>query len=73
VVREGGDLERVFKMITINPAKIMGVDDRIGSLEKGKDADIVLFQGLPAYETNAKVMHTIINGDIVYSKEEAPN
>ncbi len=66
-VREGCDVERALRMITINPAKIMGVDDRIGSIEEGKDADIVLFRGLPAFNTNAKVVHTIINGNIVYS------
>lgn len=67
VVREGGDLEKVLKMITINPAKIMGVDSRIGTIEEGKDGDIVLFKGLPAYDTNAKIVYTIINGNVVYS------
>lgn len=66
VVRNGCDIDRVLKMITINPAKIMGVEDRIGSLEIGKDADIAIFKGIPAYNTNAKVMYTIINGKVVY-------
>lgn len=66
-VREGLDVERALRMLTINPAKIMGVDNRIGSIEEGKDADIALFKGLPAYNTNAKVAHTIIDGKIVYS------
>lgn len=66
-VREGCEVERALRMITINAAKIMGVDDRVGSIEVGKDADISLFKGLPTYNTNAKVMHTIINGNIVYS------
>ncbi|MBV1820551.1 MAG: amidohydrolase family protein [Clostridiaceae bacterium] len=67
VVREGCDIERALRMITINPAKIMGIEDRVGSIEEGKDADIVLFRGVPAYDTNAKVIYTIIDGDIVYS------
>ncbi len=67
VVRAGGDWHRALRMITINPAKIMGVEDRIGTLEEGKDADIILFKGLPAYNTNAKIMYTIIDGNIVYS------
>lgn len=67
-VREGVEVERALKMITINPAKIMGIDDRVGTIEKGKDADIVLFKGLPAYDTNAEVKFTIINGEIVYTK-----
>lgn len=66
-VREGLEVERALRMITINGAKIMGVDDRIGSIEEGKDADIVLFKGLPTYNTNAKVVHTIIDGKTVYS------
>ncbi|NLW23378.1 MAG: amidohydrolase family protein [Tissierellia bacterium] len=66
-VREGLEVERALRMITINPAKILGIEDRVGSIEKGKDADIVLFQGLPAYNTNARVVKTIINGKIVYS------
>jgi imidazolonepropionase-like amidohydrolase len=68
VVRFGGDIERVINMLTINPAKIIGVDDRIGSIEKGKDADIVIFKGTPALDTNATVEYTIINGQVVYNK-----
>ena len=59
-------MTRALRMITINPAKIMGVDDRVGSLEIGKDADIVLFKGMPTYETNARVVYTIMDGSIVY-------
>mgnify|MGYP000064531596 CR=1 FL=1 len=66
VVRFGGDIERVINMLTINPARIIGVDDRVGSIEKGKDADLVIFEGMPALDTNAKVRYTIINGEIVY-------
>lgn len=66
VVRFGGDIERVINMLTINPARIIGVDDRVGSIEKGKDADLVIFEGIPALDTNAKVRYTIINGEIVY-------
>lgn len=53
--------------ITINAAKILGVDDRIGSLEPGKDADLVLFDGNP-FEYTSHVCTVIINGEIV--KEE---
>lgn len=66
-VREGGDPERILRMITINPAKILGIEDRVGSLEEGKDADILLFDGLPTYDTGAKLINTILNGEIVYS------
>ena len=60
--------EDVLKMITSIPAKILGVHDRIGSIEVGKDADIVLFKGLPALDTHAEVQYTIIDGKTVYQK-----
>lgn len=66
-VREGCVVERALMMITINPARLMGIEDRVGSIEQGKDADIVLFKGLPGYNTNAKLVHTIIDGSIIYS------
>ena len=69
VIRFGGDIERVINMLTINPAKILGIDDRVGSIEKGKDADLVIFDGTPALDTNATVKYTIINGQIVYSNK----
>ena len=69
VVRAGGRIERVINMLTINAARIMGVDDRIGSLEPGKDADIALFRGTPALDTNARVEHTIVNGEVVWSRQ----
>ncbi len=68
VIRCGGDWERVMNMVTINAAEILGVADRVGSLEPGKDADVVLFQGRPAYETDAQPMYTIVNGDLVWSR-----
>jgi len=66
VIRFGADEETVVKMLTINPATIMGVEDRVGSLEVGKDGDVVIFDKMPLKETNAKVLYTIVNGDIVY-------
>ncbi len=65
-VRNGLPVERALRMITINAAKIMRVDDRVGSLEVGKDGDVVLFKGMPTYETNARVMYTIVEGKVVY-------
>ena len=40
---------RALKAITINPAEICGISDRVGSIEKGKDADMVLFKGDPLF------------------------
>lgn len=68
-VREGLDVERALRMVTINPAKISGIDDRVGSLEVGKDADIVVFKGLFAQDADARPLYTIIDGKIVYKYE----
>ncbi|MEG0894308.1 MAG: amidohydrolase family protein, partial [Oscillospiraceae bacterium] len=66
-VREGLDINRGLRMVTINPAKILGVADRVGSIEVGKDADIAIFDGIVGLDTNAKVKYTIVNGEVVYS------
>ena len=55
-------------MITINPAKTLHVDDRVGSIKAGKDGDIVLFDGVPALEVAAGVKYTIVEGSIVYRR-----
>lgn len=64
-VREGMNEEEALKAITINAAEICEIDDRVGSLEVGKDADIVIFSAHP-FELKSKVLTTIINGNIVY-------
>jgi imidazolonepropionase-like amidohydrolase len=68
-VRVGVPHQRALAMITINPAKALGLEHRLGSLTPGKDADIVLFAGVPALETNATVKYNIIDGEIVYQAE----
>lgn len=65
-VRTGTPHARALRMITINAAKIAGLDGRIGSLEPGKDADIVLFKGIPALDTAARCVMSIIDGNVVY-------
>lgn len=68
-VREGMPEEEALKAITINAAEIIGVQDRVGSLEPGKDADIVLFSGHP-FDYRSKVMRVIVNGETVYQKQD---
>ncbi|RCX12744.1 imidazolonepropionase-like amidohydrolase [Anaerobacterium chartisolvens] len=68
--REGMDETEALKAITINAAQITGIDDRVGSLEKGKDADMVIFKGHP-FELKSRVYATIINGNIVYRRRES--
>jgi imidazolonepropionase-like amidohydrolase len=62
-VREGMAEKEALKAITINAAEIIGVEDRIGSLEAGKDADIVIFNGHPfEYLTVPELV--MVNGKI---------
>jgi len=69
-VREGMAEEDALKAITINAARAAGIDDRVGSLEPGKDADIVIFSGYP-FDYKTKVDMTIINGKVVYRRMQA--
>ncbi|WP_326831050.1 amidohydrolase family protein [Anaerosalibacter bizertensis] len=62
----GLDEVEALKAITINPAEIIGISDRVGSLEVGKDADIVIFDGNPLKDIDYKTFATIINGKVVY-------
>ena len=67
-VRYGMDHMRALRMVTINAAKALRVDSRLGSLTPGKDGDIVLWNGIPALETAARVYYTIIDGKVVYRR-----
>lgn len=66
LVRFGMSITDALKTITINPAKICDIENLVGSIEVGKDADIIIFNGIPALETDAKLLYTIINGKIIY-------
>ena len=66
--KAGMEEMEALKSITTYPAQICGVDHRIGSLEKGKDADIVIFNGNPL-EVATKAMCTLINGEIAYADQ----
>ncbi len=67
-VKAGMDPFAALQAITINPAKHIGVEDRVGSLEEGKDADIVITDGCP-FEVSTTVKMVFIDGKIV--SEEA--
>ncbi len=66
-VKHGMKKEKAIESITINPAKALGIGDRVGSIEVGKDADIVIWDGCPL-EIQSNVLYTIINGKTVYKK-----
>lgn len=67
-VKAGLKEEEALKSITIYPARICGVDERVGSLKAGKDADVVIYDGNPL-EIATITLCTIINGKIVYRDE----
>ncbi|MEG2381927.1 MAG: amidohydrolase family protein, partial [Oscillospiraceae bacterium] len=66
-VKHGMKQEKAIEAMTINPAKTLGIDDKVGSIEVGKDADIVIWDGSPL-EIQSNVLFTIINGKIVYKR-----
>lgn len=69
-VKAGLPMEEGLKAITLYPARICGVSERMGSLEEGKDADIAIFDGNPM-EIFTRTLYTIIDGEIVYENNIA--
>lgn len=61
--------EEAFRAITINAAEILGVQDRLGSLEPGKDADIAIFDGNPM-STRTKCLMVLVQGRVVYRRAD---
>jgi imidazolonepropionase-like amidohydrolase len=68
-VKYGLDKEVALKSLTINAAQILGVSKRVGSIKKGKDADLVILSGNPLQATSTVEM-VIINGNIVYQRQK---
>jgi imidazolonepropionase-like amidohydrolase len=64
--KSGLPMEEAWKAITIHPANAIGIADRVGSLEPGKDADIVIWTADPLQTIGGEAYTTIINGQIVY-------
>ena len=68
-VKSGLDYEEAWRAITINPAKHTGIGDRVGSLEAGKDGDVVIWNKDPLTEIGTKAYITVVDGKIVYSEK----
>ena len=62
----GLDEEDAWKAITINPAQSTGIGDRVGSLEPGKDGDVVIWTADPMHTVGAESYITIVDGKIIY-------
>ena len=69
-VRGGASEAEVLAALTIHPATMMGLEDRIGSLEEGKDADLLILNGSPL-DFRTYVQTAIVNGRVAYERNEA--
>ena len=66
-----GDLteEQALKLITLNPAIQLGIQDRVGSIEVGKDADVAIWNGHP-FSVYSRVDTTFVDGDIFFDRQK---
>ena len=68
IMRYGGATEEeALKMITLNPAWIVGVDDHVGSIDVGKDADLIIWDGYPLSSTGVP-SKVLIDGDVYFDR-----
>lgn len=65
LMREGLSIFEALRLITVNPAKMLNLYDRIGNIEEGKYADIIAFDGMPS-STLSKIVLTMVDGEIVF-------
>ena len=69
-IRGGLDEKDALKAITLWPAELLGISHRVGSIEEGKDADIIILDGNP-FDYRTYVDYTLINGRILYDKSKS--
>lgn len=68
-VRGGLEEEKAMRAVTLDAAAVLGMDHRIGSIEPGKDADIVIMDGHP-FDVRSRVVKVMVSGQIVYKYED---
>ena len=68
-VKEGLDRDSALRALTINPARIIGVADRLGSIEAGKDADLAIWSGDPL-DVVSRVQRAFMNGAEIYTWQD---
>lgn len=66
--KSGLDEMEALKAISISAAEILGIEDRVGSIEVGKDADLVIWDNHP-FDLQSNVEYTIVNGEIAYKRK----
>ena len=69
-VDHGVSHDEALKALTLNSARLMGIDERVGSLEAGKDADVVVLSG-PPFDAATQVEGVVVNGSIGWKREPA--
>jgi imidazolonepropionase-like amidohydrolase len=70
-MKYGGMTEdQALAMVTLNPAKQLGIDNRVGSIEVGKDADLVIYDKYPLSDY-AKVQKVLIDGSVYFDRDKA--
>ncbi|MGA9402806.1 amidohydrolase [Haladaptatus sp.] len=67
-IREGLPEEAALRTVTRNPAEILGIEDRVGTLEEGTDADLVVWDGEP-FDITADAQHVFVDGQHAYDAE----
>lgn len=67
VVAKGLDRDTALRAMTLEPAELMGISARLGSLEKDKDANMIFLDGDP-FEANTNIKAVMIEGDVVYGE-----
>ncbi|MDM8534554.1 amidohydrolase [Clostridiaceae bacterium HSG29] len=68
-VRSGMDENEALKAITINPAEILKIDNKVGSIKIGKDADLAIWDNHP-FDIQARAIMTVINGEVIKNELE---
>lgn len=69
MVKTGLKRETALRAVTLAPAKWLDVDDRVGSLEKGKDGNVLLFSGDPLASPLAELRYVVLDGKVVYDEK----
>jgi len=67
----GASEEEALRMITLNPARQLGIADHVGSIDVGKDADLAIFSGHP-FAPGSRVEMTLIDGRVFFDRNTAP-
>jgi hypothetical protein len=70
-IRGGLPQEAALRAVTLDAAKILGLEDRVGSIEAGKDADLIICDG-DLFHYRTFVQWSVVNGKVVYDKQTAP-